>query len=197
MGIGRRTIESLCDLVILAVPGVYSVWIGLDPVIERFEVLGRPGALEEDRLPVWRDTVTLIRDYPVAGTGLGTYRWANQHYQTTKFSGVYEHAHSDYLEFAAEIGIPGAVLLFASLWALVILVAQRALVLERAREKILAAGCAGAMAAILMHGITDFNLQIPANAFIFSWIAGTAAALVRKRNQSPVVVERKHSESQD
>jgi hypothetical protein len=33
------------------------------------------------------------------------------------------------------------------------------------------------MSAILIHGITDFNLQIPSNAFIFAWIAGTAAAL--------------------
>ncbi|OFW43536.1 MAG: hypothetical protein A3J28_03790 [Acidobacteria bacterium RIFCSPLOWO2_12_FULL_60_22] len=191
----RRRSVLLVLLLILSVPGAYSIWIGLNPVIERLEVLGRPGALEEDRLPVWRDTVTLIRDYPVAGTGLGTYRWANQHYQTAKFSGSYEHAHNDYLEFASEIGIPGAVLLFGGLWALVIRVAQRALVLERAQEKILAAGCAGAMTAILMHGITDFNLQIPANAFIFSWMAGTAAALLRQPNRTPLAREANRPES--
>src|SRR3989338_3546965 len=60
----RRRSVLLALLLILSVPGAYSVWIGLNPVIERFQVLGRPGALEEDRLPVWRDTVTLIRDYP-------------------------------------------------------------------------------------------------------------------------------------
>ena len=167
---------------VLAVPLAYSVWIGLNPVIERFEVLGQPHALEEDRLPVWRDTVALIRDYPFFGTGLGTYLWANQHYQSSKLYGYYEHAHSDYLEFAADIGIPATVLLFFGLWVLVVKSGSCALLLERSREKILAAGCAGAMAAILVHGITDFNLQIPANAFLFSWIAGTAAGLVAKRN---------------
>ena len=193
----RRRSVLLVLVLILSVPVAYSVWIGLNPVIERFEDLGRPGPLEEDRLPVWQDTVALVRDYPAAGTGLGTYRWANQHYQTSRFSGVYEHAHSDYLEFAAEIGIPGAALLFGSLWVLVIRVAQRTLVLERAREKILAAGCAGAMAAILLHSVTDFNLQIPANAFIFSWIAGTAAALARQRSRSPDAVEVKPAESRE
>jgi hypothetical protein len=55
---------------------------------------------------------------------------------------------------------------------------------QSVRERTLAAGCTGAMAAILIHGVTDFNLQIPENALIFSWIAGTAAALVRKPSQS-------------
>ena len=176
----RRRSVLLVFLLVFSVPVAYSVWIGVRPVVQRFQVLAEPGALAENRLPVWRDTVALIRDYPLTGTGLGTYRWTNQHYQTSKFYGVYEHAHSDYLEFAAEIGIPAAVLLFGALWALVIRVARRALTLESVREKVLASGCAGAMAAILIHGITDFNLQIPSNAFIFAWIAGTAAALIRK-----------------
>ncbi len=174
--VGRRSGLAVA-LLVLALPAVYGTWIGLAPVLERFELLGRPGALEQDRLPIWRDTLALIRDYPVLGTGLGTYRWASLHYQTQWFEFVFDHAHNDYLEFAADIGIPATVLLFGSLWVLVVNVARRALVLERTKEKILAAGCAGALAALLTHSLTDFNLQIPANALIFAWIAGTAAAL--------------------
>jgi O-antigen ligase len=160
--------------------------VGVEPVLDRFEVLERPDALETSRLGVWRDTVTLIRDYPLVGTGLGTFGWVSQHYQTTGFPFVRDHAHNDYLEFAAEIGIPGAVLLFGASWVLLIQVAQRSLASERVSQKIVAAGCAGAMAAILIHGITDFNLQIPANAFVFSWIAGTAAFLVSASSRSEV-----------
>jgi len=169
---------------VFSIPLAYSVWIGLNPVVERFEALSRPGVLSEDRLSVWRDTVRLIGDYPWTGTGLGTYHWANQHYQTANFWGVYEHAHSDYLEFAAEIGIPAAALLFVGLWVLVFRVGRRALTLQSVRERTLAAGCTGAMAAILVHAVTDFNLQIPSNALIFSWIAGTAAALVHPSKQT-------------
>jgi len=172
-------------LMIFSIPAAYSVWVGLDPVLERFEDLDRPETLEASRLGVWRDSVAIIRDYPLAGTGLGTYRWANRRYQSSRFHLVSDHAHNDYLEFAAEIGIPAALLLFLGLWVLEIRVAMRALSLRSVRERILAAGCAGAMAAILMHGITDFNLQIPANAFIFSWIAGTAAFLVRAHSGTP------------
>jgi O-antigen ligase len=172
-------------LFVLLPPVCYSLWIGLTPVVERYQSLTQPKALEEDRLPVWRDTGVLIRDYPLLGTGLGTYSWSSRHYQSSFLGSIYGHAHNDYLEFAADIGIPAAVLLFGSLWVLVARVARRAHLLRRSRDKIVAAGCAGAMAAILIHGITDFNLQIPSNAFIFAWIAGTGAALLRKPVTDP------------
>jgi len=176
----RRRSALVFAFLILALPAAYALWIGLNPVVERFEVLEQPGAFEEDRLPLWRDTAVLIRDYPMLGTGLGTYRWANAHYQTYMLSGFFEHAHNDYLELAADIGIPATLLLFGSVWILAIQITTRAPALKHTSDKILAAGCAGAMVALLVHEIADFNLQVPANAFIFAWIAGTGAALVRR-----------------
>ena len=170
---------------VLSVPLAYSLWIGMSPVVERFEQLAESNSVEDlgdVRLFIWSDTANLIRDYPWTGTGLGTYRWTSLHYQTALFPKIYVHAHNDYLEFASEIGIPAALLLFAGLWVLAFRVARRALIAESVREKTLAAGCAGALSAILIHSITDFNLQIPANAFVFSWIAGTALALLHKRS---------------
>ena len=164
-------------VLILGLPLVYSVWIGLAPVQERFELLWSKEHLEQDRLPIWRDTLTQIRDYPLLGTGLGTYPWASLHYQSHKLNYRYEHAHNDYLEFAADLGIPAAVLLFAGLWCLAIRAARAAFLLKRTNDRVLAAGCGGAMVALLTHATADFNLQIPANAFLFSWIAGTAAAV--------------------
>jgi len=166
-------------LLLLALPAAYAIWIGLAPVAEHFELLGRPGSLEQERLPIWRDTLALIRDYPLLGTGLGTYRWSSLHYQSHLLNYIYDHAHNDYLEFAADIGIPAALLLFGSLWLVALKVARRALILERTQDRVLAAGCAGAMAAFLTHSLADFNLQIPANALIFAWIAGTAVALIQ------------------
>ena len=129
---------------------------------------------------IWRDNLKVIRDYPLLGTGLGTYRWISAHYQSYMLWGIFEHAHSDYMEYASEIGIPATLLLFGSLWVLALKVARRVLTLDRTKDKVLAAGCAGALVSLLTHTITDFNFQIPANAFIFAWIVGTAAALVRK-----------------
>ncbi len=171
----RRPSVLAVGLIALALPAAYTVWIGPEPVLKRFGELGGPTSF--DRLPIWRDTLALVQDYPWMGTGLGTYHWASLHYQSVAQDYLYDHAHNDYLEFAADIGIPVTVILFASLWFLVAKVARLALAVERTDQKILATGCAGAMLALLTHAIADFNFQIPGNALLFCWIAGTAAAL--------------------
>jgi O-antigen ligase len=177
----RRSAVALL-LVLFLVPVCYAFWVGLEAVISRFELLSRAGAMERDRLPIWRDSLSAIRDFKWLGTGLGTYDWAAMHYQTSFLSHRYEHAHNDYLEFAAEIGIPAAALLFAGLWALVLRAARVAVRASHRSAAILAAGCAGALAAILLHSVTDFNLQIPANALLFCWVAGTATGVSWRSN---------------
>lgn len=172
----KRRATVVIAIIVLALPAAYSVWIGLAPVTERFERLGQQADLGV-RTGIWQDTLALIKDYPFLGSGLGTYRWFSVHYQTHLLGFYYEHAHNDYLEFAAEVGIPVTILLFGSLWILVIKLG-RLPVFARRNHNVLAAGCAGSLAALLTHSLTDFNLQIPANAYIFAWIAGTAAALV-------------------
>lgn len=172
----QRSVLGMLALLLL-LPACYALWIGTDAVISRFELLGHAGAMEHDRLPIWRDTLGGIRDFKLIGTGLGTYGSVSVHYQTNLLDSRYEHAHGDYLEFASELGIPAALLVFGGLWALVVLTARAAILLDSREKRVLAAGCAGALAAILLHSITDFNLQIPANALLLCWIAGTAAAL--------------------
>jgi len=172
----RRSAVALL-LVLLLIPASYAFWVGLEAVTSRFEMLGHAGVMERDRLPIWRDSLGAIRDFKWTGTGLGTYDWAAMHYQTSFLSNRYEHAHNDYLEFAAEIGIPAAALLFAGLWALVLRAARTAVRSSHRSAAILAAGSAGALAAILLHSVTDFNLQIPANALLFCWVAGTASGV--------------------
>ena len=177
---GRKGIAFPSSLAIVGLLLIYSAWIGLAPVLDRFEGLSLPTAVEQSRIVIWQDAVSLIRDFPVLGSGLGSFSWVSLHYQTVPVTIRYEHAHNDYLEFAADIGITATLILFCSLWVLAIRVAQKSLSLDRWTEKRLAAACAGAMIALLMHSLTDFNLQIPANALIFSWIAGIAASLVSK-----------------
>jgi len=61
---------------------------------------------------------------------------------------------------------------------------RKAAHLRQSSDRVLAAGSAGALAAILLHSLADFNLQIPANAMIFSWIAGSALALIHRSRES-------------
>jgi O-antigen ligase len=179
---GRHRSISLI-LLALAIPAIYALWIGIAPVTDRYELLGHPHALESDRLPLWRDALSLIRDHPWTGVGLGTYNWASPSYQTAHFEWRVDYAHNDYLQFAAELGLPLAILMFAGLWVLVGRTARLALILPKTEDRVLAAGCAGAMAALLVHSLADFNLQIPANATLFAWIAGVSTGLLSGRKE--------------
>ncbi len=177
---GKRSVTGIL-LTILTIAVLYTTWIGVGPVYERFRVLGNQNFLEQDRLPIWRDTLALISDFPITGTGLGSYEWASLHYQSQMLGLRYAHAHNDYLEIAGDVGIPLAALFWGSLLVLFVNLVRSVGRLPHARDNILATGCAGAMVSIFVHSLTDFNLQIPANALIFAWIAGTAVALIQQR----------------
>jgi len=164
---------------VIGIPLAYSAWIGIGPVVERFNALRHGGFSDEVRIPIWRDSIEIIREYPLLGTGLGTYRWASLHYQTSGLRLIYEHAHNDYLEFASEIGLPATLFFFGSLWILAakLMIAGAS---SRSVDAVVAAGCAGALSSLLIHSAVDFNFQIPANAFVFAWISGTAAGIISR-----------------
>ncbi len=119
----------------------------------------------------------MIREHPVWGTGPGSFEDAYTLVQTADLEERMDHAHNDYLEFAEEWGIPAAALLFGLVgWVY----ARGVLEFWRGRpseECMLLLGCCGSLLALLVHSIADFNLHIPANAFLFAALLGLAWTL--------------------
>ena len=151
----------------------YGFWVGLDPVLSRFEVIHDPGYMAtEGRVGIWKSDLGLIRDYPLAGTGLGTFGLGFRHYQTTGLNYFFDHAHNDYLEFASDMGLPGAVLLFVPILYLLARMVISFLTDNRRYRRAVTLGCIGSVLALLVHSAMDFNLQIPANALILATILG-------------------------
>lgn len=82
------------------------------------------GVADEDQATVERADVSLasrlavsaagtgiVRDYPVFGTGLGSWLHAFRPYQHPPVpGGIWDHAHDDYVELAAETGVAGIAL---------------------------------------------------------------------------------------
>jgi O-antigen ligase len=166
------------DWIVLAVPFLtlvigYAFWIGLGPVLARFEQLGSPNLLQTQmRSAIWKGTVGLIRQYPLTGTGLGTYGTAFRHYQITNVENYVDHAHNDYLEFAAETGWVGFVLLFVPIFSLLVSMTVSFLNDSHRYRRWIVLGCIGSTLALMIHSLVDFNLQIPANALVFATVLG-------------------------
>ncbi len=139
-------------------------WFGIEEVAQRIQTTDY---LAEGRDEVAMDSISIIREYPFFGTGLGTFFSIFPGYQSMGTSSYYTHAHNDYLEFVLMLGLFGT-LPAAALLLYVLGNNLRAMVIRKNRL------CQGAVFAstmgvvsILIHGFFDFNLQIPANSLLF------------------------------
>jgi O-antigen ligase len=151
-----------------------GAWIGLGPVLARY----RDAAGDfPSRVAVWKDTAMLIRAHPYWGTGPGSFEDAFTRVQTSHLTARLNHAHNDYLEFAAEWGVPGAVLLFALIVFVLVRASRGLRRTARAADWFLLLGCCGGVFSMLLHAVVDFNLHIPANELLFAVLLGLAATL--------------------
>jgi O-antigen ligase len=172
LGGGRRA-WMVITLLVIACSMTYAVWIGLDPVISRFQTL-TSSALDDPsgRVAIWKQASGIIKDHPTVGTGLGTFGVAFRRYQTTALDFLVDHAHNDYLEVATDTGVLGAGLLFIPIIGLLVKMILAYLEAHNPYRRSVLLACIGGSAALLIHSVTDFNLQIPANALLFAVILG-------------------------
>ena len=178
----------IAGLVTMAV--AFCLWIGMGTILHRFVNMSQAeyeGTLR--RSMMWSDTVQLFRHNPILGTGLGTYEDALRPFQTHLVNLTVDHAHNDYLEFASETGLIGFVLLFVPIFYLLVRMIISFLRDHRRYRSAILLGCIGSTLALLTHSLTDFNLQVPANAMIFAAILGVgykaACAEPRQEAQKP------------
>ncbi|MGB7844660.1 MAG: O-antigen ligase family protein, partial [Candidatus Acidiferrum sp.] len=169
-----RTRAAIAAVILVGALGVVA-WIGSEPVISRFGTLGQEYNLSGgNRMAIWRDTLGLIRQHAVLGTGLGSYSVVYPSVQTTFLSLLVEHAHCDYLEVVSELGVPGGILVFGSIFCVLGRTVRQYRKAEEQIDKTILLGCIGSMVAILVHSVADFNLYIPANTLVFAVILGMA-----------------------
>ncbi len=176
---GRRIVLVLGGVVLL-----YGAWVGLEPVLSRFAQLA--GAPDDVRIAIWSDTTRLVADFPLTGTGAGTFEAifpAYRHATTDQLG--YAHAHQDFLELAAEGGLVAIGLAVAAGWGFARLVGPT--LGRRRRRSLPLAALLGALGGLLAHAMVDFPLHIPGLTFLFLLVAAaalTVAGSVRRAQES-------------
>jgi len=176
----RRVVIFLASLFLVDML-VLGKWFGFDRLVERLEQTH-----QEAEARVWSNEYTLdyLEDFSLTGSGGGSFYGVFPNYQADHLQGFHQHAHNDYLEFAVELGIPAA----TALAAVVCLALWSAFQLQRRRRDPLYRGAGFAVTMTVLwaaiHSITDFSLQVPANALTFTAILALAFAC-RERPGSP------------
>jgi tetratricopeptide (TPR) repeat protein len=165
-------VGSVALLLLLSLPLVGSSGIGQVGGRLGQQVISESG--RDDRLPVWRDALRMVADFPLTGVGLNCFSELFARYQRAPWSPVFwDTAHNDYLQSAIELGLPGLLLI---LWAATALGWRlvRSLRLVGTRGVVLIGGLLAGAVAAAIHEFFDFPLQIPANALLLAVLMGLA-----------------------
>jgi O-antigen ligase len=154
------------------------IFLPPNELIARFGEFAATDELSGDtRIQIWTETERLIAAFPLFGCGLGGFQSAFFRYKQMAPQHTVDFAHNDYLQLLAELGVVGfallAVLVLAALWAAV----RAALRSGPPAVSALGLAATGALTAILLHSLVDFNLYVPANALLFTWVAAISAGL--------------------
>jgi O-antigen ligase len=139
----------------------------------------------EQRLRPARATLQLVQQKPWLGHGAGTFETVFPQARTPDVLAMpFDHAHNDYVQQAAEVGLLG-LLLWVGVGLLAGWRALRLLADDQPRQsRGVAVACLVALACLGLHSVVDFNLQIPANAFSFSVLLALPFGLPVRRSRS-------------
>ncbi len=130
------------------------------------------------RIAIWKCTWMMIENYPILGSGLGTYAYHTLKYQADFFAignnrDIYPHgnavqAHNEYLQLWSELGIIG-LLLF--LWIIFAYYKNIFINIGKIDEKqqAITIGLTGGVTAVLVDAIFGFPLQLATSISLF-WI---------------------------
>jgi putative inorganic carbon (hco3(-)) transporter len=124
------------------------------------------------RLSLWRLSIDAWRNFPILGSGLGTFREAFRRVQPRDFNYYVEFAHSDPLQLLVTGGLIGFALGAIAMLALMIALLRRWHREQRREESAMLLGAFGAVLALALHGLVEFNLSIPAIPATLACVAG-------------------------
>ncbi len=176
--LGRNLAMGILFLTIAVLVG----WFGWDPIIDRFgSIVDQEGSLQFNRAFIWTDAIRIIKDFPILGTGFGSFESIYPSYRTLPGRLVVDHAHNDFLELMVE----GGLISFALAAWFVLSVLIRVLGAIRVRREnysiIMAIAGASAMIYMLVHAFVDFNMHIGSNALYFFFVAAFAVSASHTR----------------
>jgi len=201
---GRMALQKNKKIIILAIVAIIMVLTlfiiptplnSEDTVIYKIksriqisELIG--GVASKRRIANWASTIMMIKDHPLLGSGIGTYKYNILSYQAEFFDrgenrtiypyGFPDKAHNEYLQLWAELGIVGLIIF---LWLMFTYFNYGIKYLKREKDKQkqgIIIGLMGTVAAVLVDAIFEFPLHLPTNVVLFWLIIGLSVSMINK-----------------
>ena len=166
---------------------LFLAYIGiLSDSLNRILTLTEPDRLSQELRPkVWKDSLNIYKDFPIFGSGLGTFENVFPKYKSFANQITFSHAENEYLQALTECGALGFLII---LWGIIIFFKT---IFRYAKKDLMTLCLFTSAVAIAIHSLFDFNLHIPANAVIFSIIISLIFAWNYARGYGKAVVDKK------
>jgi len=126
-----------------------------------------------ERVIVWRDSLPMLRDFPLLGVGLGCWSEFFPHYESPPWpaDSFWGEAHNDYLQLISELGLIG----FAIVCWLLLRLLEPVISAARNSDKRftpLITAIIASFVAVAIEECVDFGLRVPANALALAVLLG-------------------------
>ena len=149
--------------------GAIVLFLGGTEMVTRISSVKDPfgNTVGATRILIFKDCLRMIVKHPIMGWGAGTFQTVYPAFRSFSTNVVVNAAHNDYLQLMVEFGVAGAAI------TVLFLVASYHRFVQLSQEwvdswpSLVSFGALLGTIGILVHSLTDFNLQIPANAAIF------------------------------
>lgn len=165
---GSKAMRKKLKFIFFAISAL-AIFIGIQHTVKRFVDTGFESS---GRLLRWPNTISMVSDFPVFGTGFGTYRFSYYLYDTDEGGKWSTHAHNEYLENFSEGGVVGFILFLIPILLIVYSIVKMLGKRRHPDVKMLGIGIMTSFFAAAFHSFFDFSLRIPSNIFILVLIAG-------------------------
>jgi len=180
-GKSKRSVSIAAFIVGCVLMGVG--WFGWQPILSRFgNIFSVTGELQEGRLELWQNTISLIGDFFVTGSGFGTYLHIFPSYKTILSDKIFHHAHNDYLELLSDGGVIGFILV---VWFVFTIFRTGWRMVQKRRDLysvFVTIGAICGLIGMLIHSITDFNMYNGADGLYFFFLCGLVVSAGHTRS---------------
>ncbi len=164
--LGKKALLLFASLLLIDAL-IVGNWFGFKKVAERLE---KTVIQEESRVDINRITETIIADYVVTGSGVGSLEGLYPAYTPQQQDRFIERAHNDYYEFLVTFGLLGFLLLAGFMLTVIKTVVVALQKKSKSSSSQTTRNTISYMIIMLlvylaMHSTVDFNLIIPAFTF--------------------------------
>ena len=155
------------------------------------------------RIAIWKFTGMMIKDHPVLGSGIGTYKYNTFRYQAKFFEqgdnrtiytyGFAEEAHNEYLQLWAELGTIGLAIF---LWLIITYFNYGIRYLKREKDKQrqgIMIGLMGGVVAFLVDSFFWFPLHLSSNLSLFWLFIGLTIVMGIEKKEGSISKSKRSS----